>query len=90
MIDLDLLELWQRAAKDPDKEAPLWLKNGAPAGIFDPVLDCGIFPLYDPAVDQAEINAVDLATEPRFCNYFASKRTRMSQRNSSAWKLRGM
>ena len=27
------------------------------------------FPLYDPAADQAEIDATDLSTETGFCNY---------------------
>ena len=63
------MELWRQAAKDPDTEPTKWLATGAPAGILTAVEDRGIFPLYDPAVDIAEIEPCDLHTEEGFTNY---------------------
>ena len=60
VMDAELLDLWRAAAKDPDTEPPKWLARGAPAGILEPVQDRGIFPLYDPALDIAEVEAGDL------------------------------
>ena len=45
VIDTDLLDLWRTASKDPDTEPPMWLKHGAPAGIVEPIVDRGVFPL---------------------------------------------
>ena len=69
VIDTDLLDLWRTASKDPDTEPPVWLKHGAPAGIVEPILDRGIFPLYDPTIDVAEVEPGDLATQADFANY---------------------
>jgi hypothetical protein len=69
VADAVLLDHWQQAAKDPDTEAAQWLLHGAPAGITEPVKDCGIFPLYDPSVDTADVDASDLYTPADFANY---------------------
>jgi hypothetical protein len=69
VADAELLDLWQRASKDPDSEAPQWLFHGAPAGITEEVKDCHIFPLYDPSKDFAELEASDLHTQAEFTNY---------------------
>jgi hypothetical protein len=69
LVDVGLLDHWRTAAKDPDTEPVKWLKEGAPAGITEPIVDRGIFPLYDPDVDYAEVNPSDLRTEPDFTNY---------------------
>ena len=69
VINLPLLEHWQRAAKDPDDAAVDWLLHGAPAGIINPIPDRGIFPQYAPEDDIAEVAADDLATDMNFSNY---------------------
>jgi len=69
VINLPLLEHWQRAAKDPDDAAVDWLLHGAPAGIINPIPDRGIFPQYAPEDDIAEVAADDLATDMHFSNY---------------------
>ena len=68
-VDVELLEHWRDAAKDPDSEPVRWLKEGALAGITQPVIDKGIFPLYDPELDTAECSPEDLRTEAGFVNY---------------------
>ena len=69
VVDAHMLDHWQKAAKDPDTEAAQWLLHGAPAGITEAVKDCGIFPLYDPTKDTAEVDASDLHTQADFANY---------------------
>jgi hypothetical protein len=68
-VDVDLLDLWRVASKDPDSCPPLWLAQGAPAGIEIPIPDKGIFPLYDPELDRTEIHAAELETQAEFINY---------------------
>ena len=68
-VDTPVLDLWRRTAQDPDWAVIEWLYTGAPAGLLKPVEDCSIFPPYDPALDVAELNVEDLATQPAFANY---------------------
>jgi hypothetical protein len=68
-VDVELLEIWRRAAGDPDDQPTKWLIEGAPAGLTSEIVDRGIFPLYDPEADAAEFAADSLCTEPDFANY---------------------
>ena len=68
-VNVELLDWWRTAAKDPDTEPVEWLKHGAPAGILIPVVDKGVFPTYDPTIDIVEVDPEDLHTEPNFSNY---------------------
>lgn len=44
MLDAQLHEAWRAAAGDPDSHIYLWLRDGAPTGIRNHVVDPGIFP----------------------------------------------
>jgi hypothetical protein len=70
MVNTVLLSLWRQAAVDPDDQPEQWLVSGAPAGFLRPILNRGIFPVYDPEVDVADADAGSLVTEAEFCNYF--------------------
>ena len=55
LVDAHLLEAWRRIAADPDHEIFKWFRDGAPAGIKQPILDPGIFPSVDkPAETEPE------------------------------------
>jgi hypothetical protein len=69
MVNTALLSLWRQAAVDPDDQPEQWLVDGAPAGLLRPILDRGVFPIYDPEVDIAEVDAHSLVTEAEFGNY---------------------
>ena len=43
-IDVQLLAAWRSAAGDPDHWVYKLLRDGAPAGIAEHILDPGIFP----------------------------------------------
>jgi hypothetical protein len=68
-VNVELLDHWRTASKDPDPEPVQWLKTGSPAGILIPVVDRGIFPTYDPTLDVVEIHPDELYTEHNFSNY---------------------
>ena len=68
-VDVDLLELWRTASMDPDTAVVRWLREGAPAGLLQPIEDCGIFPTYSEEEDPQSMNAEDLCTESAFTNY---------------------
>ena len=46
-MDVDLLEHWVTAAKEPDDQPVQWFRHGAPSGLLHPILDRGVFELYD-------------------------------------------
>ena len=68
-VNVSLLDHWRTASKDPDGEPVKWLKFGAPAGLLESVEDRGIFPIYDPEIDAAELHWSELQTEANFSNY---------------------
>ena len=68
-MNTDLLDLWRTAAKDPDDQAVLWLKQGAPAGIRTTVESCSIFPEYAPEFDEPTASVEELGTPDGFVNY---------------------
>jgi hypothetical protein len=54
-IDANLVEAWQRTAKDPDWAVSEWLLNGAPAGLSKTPESCNIFP----PVPGDALNSID-------------------------------
>ena len=68
-IHIRILEWWRLAAKDPDDQPTIWLRDGAPAGLNMPIIDRGVFPLYSWEDDQPELHADELQTEEHFHNY---------------------
>ena len=69
VVNVELLDLWQKAAKDPDHAAVQWLLHGAPGGILQPIESCGIFPEYPPGTDVASVDPEHLFTPDTFVNY---------------------
>ena len=69
-MDVNLLDHWRQAAKDPDHEAVEWLLHGAPAGILTDIPSCSIFPEYVPEEDCPMKTPDQLWTSDDFVNYY--------------------
>ena len=75
MLDAQLLEAWRAAARDPDNQVYLWLRDGAPTGIKTPLLDPGIYPnCYKPA----DIEPQDLHCDEQQLRNYPRLRNRTS------------
>ena len=66
-VDAYLLEAWRVAAADPDHQIFPWLRDGAPTGITQDLIDPGIFPACS---RPAEVQPENLECNSRqFKNY---------------------
>ena len=66
-VDAILLEAWRRRASHPDDQPGPWLARGAPAGILNPIIDPGVFPICS---KPASMEPDDLhCDEQQFTNY---------------------
>ena len=66
-VDAYLLEAWRKVAHDPDHQIFKWLRDGAPTGIKQDLIDPGIFPACN---RPAEVQPENLECNSRqFKNY---------------------
>ena len=67
-----LIEAYCRLSKDPDVILAQWLRQGAPLGIKQPIVNTGIFPpVPAPKVDPKDVAAI--ATDPAgWSNYISA------------------